>query len=73
MLEIRTRDSKREMEMMESLEELRELNQRHVAIDYEEMLQKRQETEEERIAREKKEEDEEIRYCFCLIVKNIHI
>ena len=61
MLEIRTRDSKREMEMMESLEELRELNQRHIAIDYEGMLQKRHETEEERIAREKREEDDEIR------------
>ena len=61
MLEIRTRDSKREMEMMESLEELRELNQRHAGINYEGMLQKRQETEEERIAREKEEEDEEIR------------
>ena len=61
MLEIRTRDSKREMEMMESLEELRELNQRHAGINYEGMLQKRQETEEERVAREKEEEDEEIR------------
>ena len=68
MLEIRTRDSKREMEMMESLEELRELNQRHVAINYEEMLQKRQETEEEKIAREKKEEDEEIR---CVLISAV--
>ena len=61
MLEIRTRDSKREMEMMESLEELRELNQRHAGIDYDGMLRNRQETEEERVAREKEEENEEIR------------
>ena len=61
MLEIRTRDSKREMEMVEALEELRELNERHVAIDYEGMLRERQESEEERKAREKKEEDLEIR------------
>ncbi|CAK8683245.1 unnamed protein product [Clavelina lepadiformis] len=64
MLEIRTRDSKREMEMMESLEELRELNQRHAGIDYDGMLRNRQETEEERVAREKEEENEEIRKIF---------
>jgi len=64
MLEIRTRDSKREMEMVEALEELRELNERHVAIDYEGMLRERQESEEERQAREKKEEDMEIRAIF---------
>jgi len=64
MLEIRTRDSKREMEMVEALEELRELNERHVAIDYEGMLRERQESEEERQAREKKEEDLEIRAIF---------
>lgn len=64
MLEIRTRDSKREMEMVEALEELRELNERHVAIDYEGMLRERQESEEERQAREKREEDLEIRAIF---------
>nr|XP_002131794.1 YJU2 splicing factor homolog [Ciona intestinalis] len=64
MLEIRTRDSKREMEMMESLEELRELNERVAGLDYDGLLRKRQESEEERIARLKQEEDEEVRKIF---------
>ena len=71
MLEIRTRDSKREMDMVEALEELRELNERHVAIDYEGMLRERQESEEERKAREKKEEDMEIR--LILTASLIHL
>uniref|UniRef100_H2Z4N7 Splicing factor YJU2 n=1 Tax=Ciona savignyi TaxID=51511 RepID=H2Z4N7_CIOSA len=64
MLEIRTRDSKREMEMMESLEELRELNERVAGLDYDGLLRKRQESEEDRALREKNEEDEEVRKIF---------
>jgi len=62
MLEIRTRDSKREMELLEKLEELKDLNERHLGVDYDTMLRERQESEEERVAREKAEEDEEIKY-----------
>nr|CAB3228783.1 coiled-coil domain-containing protein 94 [Phallusia mammillata] len=64
MLEIRTRDSKREMELLEKLEELKDLNERHLGVDFDEMLRRRQETQEERAAREKAEEDEEIRKIF---------
>lgn len=65
MLEKRTKDSKREMEMMETLEELRELNEHKANVDVNTILEKRntmlQESEEERIAREKKEDEEEIK------------
>lgn len=39
LLENRTEQSKNEIELLESLEELRDLNKRHQNIDYESMLQ----------------------------------
>lgn len=61
LLENRTKASKLEMDVMESLEELRELQERHANIDYEkmltrhadhaEMLKKRQEDEDEAVIR----------------------
>jgi len=58
LLEERTAASKNEMEVAESLEELRELNRRTVAVDYSSMLasyQKAKETEQE----EEERKDEE--------------
>lgn len=39
LLENRTIQSKNEIELLESLEELKDLNKRHQAVDYESMLQ----------------------------------
>jgi len=61
MLEKRTRDSKREMEMMETLEDLREQNEQKASLDIDKILAKRLESDEERIAREEKEDEEELR------------
>ena len=38
-LENRTKASRQEMEMLETLEELRELNSRHAKVDHEKMLE----------------------------------
>ena len=62
MLEKRTRDSKREMEMMETLEDLREQNEQKASLDIDKILAKRLESDEERIAREEKEDEEELRF-----------
>lgn len=56
LLENRTEQSKNEIELLESLEELRDLNQRHENIDYEALLQQYVPTEtaqerEERLAK----------------------
>nr|XP_039253590.1 splicing factor YJU2-like [Styela clava] len=64
LLEMRTRDSKREMERMENLEELRDLNQRHAKVNYEGMLQSYQETVEEKKKREAEEDEEEMKTIF---------
>ncbi|XP_006811850.1 splicing factor YJU2-like [Saccoglossus kowalevskii] len=60
-LENRTRDSKREMEVLENLEELRDLNMRHASVDHAAILEdkgKRWMQQQQEIIR-KMEEDEE--------------
>ncbi|XP_018791122.1 PREDICTED: coiled-coil domain-containing protein 94 [Bactrocera latifrons] len=66
LLENRTQQSRNEIEMLESLEELRDLNRRQHNVDYESMLQQYNnvESEQERLMREEKEDDE--------FVKSIH-
>ncbi|XP_037297373.1 splicing factor YJU2-like, partial [Manduca sexta] len=62
LLEYRTEQSKQEIELLESLEELKELNRRQQTVDYEGMLKQYQpETAVERKAREEKEDDEFIK------------
>ncbi|XP_076837318.1 splicing factor YJU2 [Brachyhypopomus gauderio] len=56
-LENRTRDSKLEMEVLENLQELKELNQRQVQVDFEAMLGQYKELEKRQ--REKEKEDDE--------------
>nr|XP_046269127.1 splicing factor YJU2 [Scatophagus argus] len=56
-LENRTKDSKMEMEVLENLQELKELNQRHVQVDYEGMIDRYRELE--RIEREREKEEDE--------------
>ncbi|CAD6991778.1 coiled-coil domain-containing protein 94 [Ceratitis capitata] len=60
LLENRTQQSRNEIEMLESLEELRDLNRRQHNVDYETMLQQynSSETEQERLKREEKEDED---------------
>ncbi|XP_078279987.1 splicing factor YJU2 [Rhinoraja longicauda] len=56
-LENRTKDSKMEMEVLENLQELKELNQRQANVDFEGMLQEYQKYEED-LKRQQVEDDE---------------
>ncbi|KAM3940854.1 splicing factor YJU2 [Leptodactylus fuscus] len=60
-LENRTKDSKMEMDILENLQELKELNQRQANVDFESMLGVYRETEEEMKKREKDEDEKQIR------------
>lgn len=56
-LENRTKDSKLEMEVLENLQELKDLNQRQAHVDFEAMLRQHRLSEEE-LQRQQQEEDE---------------
>lgn len=56
-LENRTKDSKLEMEVLENLQELKDLNQRQAHVDFEAMLRQHRLSQEER-RRQQQEEDE---------------
>uniref|UniRef100_A0A4W5QY57 Splicing factor YJU2 n=1 Tax=Hucho hucho TaxID=62062 RepID=A0A4W5QY57_9TELE len=60
-LENRTRDSKMEMEVLENLQELKELNQRQASVDFEGMLGTYKELEQRTKEREKEEDERETR------------
>lgn len=60
-LENRTKDSKLEMEVMENLEELRELNMRQGTINYEEILKQGAEQEALGLKQQEEDDEEEIR------------
>ncbi|XP_073542365.1 splicing factor YJU2 [Phyllobates terribilis] len=60
-LENRTKDSKMEMDILENLQELKELNQRQANVDFESMLGVYRETEEEMKKREEEEDENQIR------------
>ncbi|XP_028293976.1 splicing factor YJU2 [Gouania willdenowi] len=60
-LENRTKDSKLEMEVLENLQELKELNQRQAQVDYEGMIAKYREIERREKEREKEEDELELR------------
>ncbi|XP_068627898.1 splicing factor YJU2 [Battus philenor] len=62
LLEYRTEQSRQEIELLESLEDLKELNRRQQSVDYEGMLKQYQsESAEQRKAREEKEDNEFIK------------
>ncbi|XP_073813932.1 splicing factor YJU2 [Musca autumnalis] len=63
LLENRTQQSRNEIEMLESLEELRDLNRRQETVDYETMLQQynTKETERERLERQEREDEEYVK------------
>lgn len=56
-LENRTKDSKLEMEVLENLQELKDLNQRQAHVDFEAMLRQHRLSEEERQRREQEEDE----------------
>ncbi|KAM3870901.1 splicing factor YJU2 [Diretmus argenteus] len=58
-LENRTRDSKMEMEVLENLQELKELNQRQALVDFEGMIDHYREIEKREKEREKEEDERE--------------
>ncbi|KAM6912386.1 splicing factor YJU2 [Xenentodon cancila] len=60
-LENRTKDSKMEMEVLENLQELKELNQRQAQVDFEGMIDKYREIEKREKEREKEEDERETR------------
>jgi len=64
LLEERTAASKNEMEVAESLEELRELNRRTVAVDYTGMLDKYQKAREAEEEEEKRKDEEFVKAVF---------
>lgn len=59
MLENRTKDSKMEMEVLENLQELKELNQRQARVDFEGMIEQYRELERVEKEREKEEDEQE--------------
>ncbi|XP_041328475.1 splicing factor YJU2-like [Pyrgilauda ruficollis] len=60
-LENRIKDSKLEMEILENLEELKELNQRQANVDFEAMLKQYKELEEEQRRKEQEEDEQEVK------------
>lgn len=58
-LENRTKDSKLEMEVLENLQELKDLNQRQAHVDFEAMLQQHRLSEEQRQKQEREEDERE--------------
>lgn len=58
-LENRTRDSKMEMEVLENLQELKELNQRQAQVDFEGMIDQYRAMEKREREREKEEDERE--------------
>uniref|UniRef100_A0A8D3AUY3 Splicing factor YJU2 n=1 Tax=Scophthalmus maximus TaxID=52904 RepID=A0A8D3AUY3_SCOMX len=58
-LENRTKDSKLEMEVLENLQELKELNQRQAQVDFESMIDRYRDLERREREREKEEDERE--------------
>jgi hypothetical protein len=63
-LENRTRDSRREMAILETLEDLRELNTAHANVDTTTLLKTEEELKRQQLELEKEEDEEEIRRIF---------
>lgn len=61
-LENRTKDSKMEMEVLENLQELKELNQRQAQVDFEGMIDRYRELERIEKEREKEEDERETKW-----------
>eukprot|EP00795_Rhopilema_esculentum_P003291 gene3291-1623_t len=57
-LENRTMESRQEMEMLEKLEELKDINARHAAVDHDQLIRDHILVSEEELKRKQEEEDE---------------
>ncbi|XP_051172520.1 splicing factor YJU2 [Leptopilina boulardi] len=68
LLEKRTQQSKHELEVLESLEELKDLNRRQQTIDYEQMLDQ-YDTKSERLKTEKEQEELDEEYVKSIFKK----
>ncbi|XP_037070108.1 splicing factor YJU2-like isoform X2 [Pollicipes pollicipes] len=64
MLENRTKQSRHEMDMIEKLEELKDLNQRQAHIDYDSMLAQYSQQQETELQRQEVEDEEYIKSVF---------
>lgn len=71
-LENRTKDSKMEMEVLENLQELKELNQRQARVDFEGMIEQYRELERAEKEREKEEDEQETKWVRWLWLSLIH-
>lgn len=71
-LENRTKDSKMEMEVLENLQELKELNQRQARVDFEGMIEQYRELERAEKEREKEEDERETKWVRWLWLSLIH-
>lgn len=67
LLENRTKASRREMENLEALEDLKEMNQREVVIDYDEIIKKKKEELEAEL---KKQEEKDELFVQSIFAKN---
>lgn len=64
LLENRTKASRREMENLEALEDLKEMNQREVVIDYEDLLKKKKEEFEAELRRQEEMDEKFVQSIF---------
>lgn len=67
-LENRTKDSKMEMEVLENLQELKDLNQRQAQVDFEGMIDRYRELERIEKEREKEEDEREMKWVMKILV-----
>uniref|UniRef100_A0A0D9RE40 Splicing factor YJU2 n=1 Tax=Chlorocebus sabaeus TaxID=60711 RepID=A0A0D9RE40_CHLSB len=70
-LENRTKDSKLEMEVLENLQELKDLNQRQAHVDFEAMLRQHRLSEEERRRQEQEEDEQETAFILEKLILTI--
>ncbi|CAF0994267.1 unnamed protein product [Brachionus calyciflorus] len=63
-LENRTRDSRREMAILETLEDIRELNAAHASVDPKILLEEQEEIKKKILKMQEEEDEEEIRAIF---------
>uniref|UniRef100_A0A3Q3BUW3 Splicing factor YJU2 n=1 Tax=Haplochromis burtoni TaxID=8153 RepID=A0A3Q3BUW3_HAPBU len=70
-LENRTKDSKLEMEVLENLQELKELNQRQALVDFEGMIDQYREMEKREREREKEEDEREMKIFYVLLTEKL--
>ncbi|XP_011799001.1 PREDICTED: coiled-coil domain-containing protein 94 [Colobus angolensis palliatus] len=70
-LENRTKDSKLEMEVLENLQELKDLNQRQAHVDFEAMLRQHRLSEEERRRQEQEEDEQETAAASSIFTRSL--